>query len=146
VFAFPTRRDEAAPLVVPEALASGTPVVASTRGGIVDVIDRPMENGMLVTPGDTKGFADAIRLLHDDPALRERIAAAGIARVRANYTLDRMVDGTLEVYRLALEPKRRRQPRIRRRGPTVASVLAPGIGHYASLGHHAVMLARHVHL
>ena len=52
VFVFPTERDEAAPLILPQAMACGLPVIASARGGIPEVIDRPGENGLLVRGGE----------------------------------------------------------------------------------------------
>jgi hypothetical protein len=52
VFLFPTERDEAAPLVLPQAMACARPVVASRTGGITEVIGESSEYGMLIPPGD----------------------------------------------------------------------------------------------
>ena len=100
-FLFPTERDEAAPLVLPEAMACGLPVAASSVGGIVDVIDRPGENGLLLPPANVRALADAMTRLAQDEALRRRLGEAARERVLAQYTVERMTEGTLDVYRIA---------------------------------------------
>ena len=58
------------------------------------------ETGWLVPPGDADALAHAIRqALAASPAERERMAAAGQAHVRRNFTLDGMCSATLDVYR-----------------------------------------------
>jgi glycosyltransferase involved in cell wall biosynthesis len=102
IFLFPTQREEAAPLVLPQAMACELPAVASSIGGITEVIDQPGENGILVPPGDVAALRAAVAPLLQDGALRERMGRAARARVEAEYTIERMVDGTLAIYRLAL--------------------------------------------
>jgi glycogen synthase len=101
-FLFPTERDEAAPLVLPQAMACGLPVIASTRGGITEVIDRPGENGLLVPPGNLPALVDAATRVYEGEDLRARLAAGALARVRDAYTLERMVASTVTVYEVAL--------------------------------------------
>jgi glycosyltransferase involved in cell wall biosynthesis len=101
-FLFPTERDEAAPLVLPQAMACGLPVIASTRGGITEVIDRPGENGVLVPPGNLPALVDAATRMYEDEELRTRLAGGALARVRDAYTLERMVASTVAVYEVAL--------------------------------------------
>jgi glycosyltransferase involved in cell wall biosynthesis len=63
-----------------EALAMGTPVVATRVGGVPEII-RDGENGILVPAGDEAAFTDAVaRVLHDD-ALRLRLAEAAAPSV-----------------------------------------------------------------
>jgi len=100
-FLFPTERDEAAPLVLPQAMACGLPVVASRRGGIAEVIDKPGENGILVPPGDEAALATAVASLYGDEKLRSRLARGALLRVREAYTLERMVASTVAVYEVA---------------------------------------------
>jgi teichuronic acid biosynthesis glycosyltransferase TuaC len=52
-------RSEGMPLVVIESLATGTPVVASAVGAIPDLVE-PGRSGLLVTPGDVDGLAEAL--------------------------------------------------------------------------------------
>ncbi len=72
----PSRWPEPQGLVAMEAMAVGTPVVASAVGGLVDIV-RPEQNGLLVPAGDAPALAAALdRLLGDEP-LRHRLGAAG---------------------------------------------------------------------
>jgi colanic acid/amylovoran biosynthesis glycosyltransferase len=72
---------EAAPLVILEALAMGTPVVASKLGGIPEMLPDG-ENGYLVPPRDAGALADGIlRLLQNEQKARE-MGRAGQAWVR----------------------------------------------------------------
>ena len=57
-----------------EALAVGTPVVATAVGGVPEIV-RDRVNGLLVPPGDPASLARALRLLVEDDAVRERLAA-----------------------------------------------------------------------
>jgi rhamnosyl/mannosyltransferase len=102
-FLFPTVRDEAAPIVLLEAMASALPVVASRLGGMHEVVDRPGENGVLVAPGDPAAIALAARSLLADEQRRRRIGRGARARIEADYSLDRMVALTVEVYRIAAD-------------------------------------------
>jgi glycosyltransferase involved in cell wall biosynthesis len=68
------------PHSVLEALAVGTPVVATAVGGVPEVV-RDGENGLLVAPGDVDGLADAIRRVSGDERLRARLAAAAATSV-----------------------------------------------------------------
>jgi glycosyltransferase involved in cell wall biosynthesis len=74
VVVVPSRREPLG-LAAVEALACGTPVVASSVGGLTEVV-RDGENGLLVAPGDPVLVAAALRRLLD-PALRERLGTAG---------------------------------------------------------------------
>ena len=80
-----------------EAMAAGLPVIASRVGGLAEAVDD--ETGVLIAPGDTAALAAAITRLTADPALAERLGAAGAARVRARYTTVAMADATLALYR-----------------------------------------------
>lgn len=91
--------------IVPvEAMACGTPVVATAVGGQLDtVVDG--RTGVLVPAEDSAGAAEAdravgatVRRLLDDPALLARYAAQGRQRVLDRYTWDRVADGVARVY------------------------------------------------
>jgi glycosyltransferase involved in cell wall biosynthesis len=70
------------PHTVVEALAVGTPVIATAVGGIPEIV-RDGENGLLVPPGDPVALASAIERFFTDRALRERLAAATVPSVAA---------------------------------------------------------------
>jgi len=78
-------------------MACSRPIVATTAGGIPEVV-ADGETGLLVPPRDHRAMADAIQLLLGDPARRRAMGAAGLARVRARFTVERMVAGTADVY------------------------------------------------
>lgn len=76
-----------------EALAVGTPVVATSVGGVPEVVHDGV-NGLLVPAGSPDAFASALARLVDDAALRNRLAGAAAASV-AELSRDR-VYGELE--------------------------------------------------
>jgi glycosyltransferase involved in cell wall biosynthesis len=61
------------PHTVVEALAVGTPVIATAVGGVPELV-RDGSNGLLVPAGDAGALADAIRRLVAEPGLRGRLA------------------------------------------------------------------------
>ena len=81
------------PHTVVEALAVGTPVLATNAGGVAEVV-HDGENGLLVPIGDVTALADAMRRYFDDEALRDRLRA-GAAPSVAEYAPER-VFGRLE--------------------------------------------------
>ena len=60
------------PHTVVEALAVGTPVIATATGGVGEVV-QDVENGLLVPLGDSRALGDAIRRYFGDEALRRRL-------------------------------------------------------------------------
>jgi glycosyltransferase involved in cell wall biosynthesis len=86
------------PISLLEAMAAGRPVIATAVSGSSElVIDG--ETGMLVPPADPRALAAAIDALLRDRAAASAMAAAGRERVRANFSIDRMVGATAEIYR-----------------------------------------------
>jgi glycosyltransferase involved in cell wall biosynthesis len=90
VLVLPSRR-EGAPNVVLEAMAAGVAVVATAVSGTPELVRDGVE-ARLCPPRDPEALADAMLELGADPSLRARLAAAGAARVRAEFTLERMLD------------------------------------------------------
>jgi glycosyltransferase involved in cell wall biosynthesis len=83
-----------------EAMASGLPCIAADVGGNRDLVD-PGVTGLLVPRGDPHRLAEAMIRLADNPEMRISMGGEGALRAR-EYTLERMMDGTLSVYREAL--------------------------------------------
>jgi glycosyltransferase involved in cell wall biosynthesis len=102
IFLFPTMRQEAAPLVLPQAMACGVPVIASRIGGITEVIGESGEAGLLIPPGDERALVAGIEDLLANEEAQERLRHAARERVLAEYTLERMVERTLDVYQHAI--------------------------------------------
>jgi glycosyltransferase involved in cell wall biosynthesis len=87
---------DACPTTVLEAMASRRPVVATTTGGIVDMI-ADGENGLLVPPDDEDKLGEAMARLLDDPDLRARLAAGAQERVQ-RFTASAVAERLEDVY------------------------------------------------
>ena len=96
--------NEGTPVSAIEALASGTPVVATRVGGVPDVVTDGVD-GFLVEPGDTDAASERLATLAGDPGLRARFGAAGSATARDRYSVDRLVDDVDRLYRELLTSK-----------------------------------------
>ena len=104
-----TSNSEAMPLAVMEAMASGLPVVATRVGGVPDLIAHG-STGWLVEAGNIDGMASSIAQLCENPAERQRMGAAGRARMVAGFDLRNSVAATSDLLlRLAL---RQPQPAV----------------------------------
>jgi glycosyltransferase involved in cell wall biosynthesis len=96
VFLFPTLADNL-PNAILEALACGTPVVASDVGGVPDaVLDG--RNGLLAPVGDVVAFAEAIRSVLEDPERRLSYAAEARRSAEAHYDNAEQTRRFLELY------------------------------------------------
>lgn len=87
LFVNPTLRVEGMPVVLPEAMASGTAVVSSEIGGVPDLV-RHGELGLLVPPGDVEVLSREIARLLADPSERKSLAEAALSHVRENLTVE----------------------------------------------------------
>ena len=94
-------RSEGLPLSILEAMAAGLPVVASSVGGVPELVVEG-ETGLLVPPGDPHALAAAMERLLDDPALRRRLGAAGRTRVSEHFDLAVARRAHLDLYRALL--------------------------------------------
>jgi glycosyltransferase involved in cell wall biosynthesis len=74
------------PNAVVEALAVGVPVVASAVAAIPDLIIDG-QTGMLIAPDEPAQLADALETMLANPALRQRLADAGCAKVRREFDI-----------------------------------------------------------
>ena len=95
VFVFPTRADTL-PLVVLEAMASGTPVLSTRVGGIPFQLEGGC--GLIVAPGDPEALALAADDLIEDSEARRAMAVAARERVLAEFRWEAAADKTLAVY------------------------------------------------
>ena len=81
-----------------DAMACGKPIVATTAGGMPEVV-ADGRTGILVPPRDHETMAAAIVKLLTEETARAEMGAAGLARVRTLFSAERMVQDTLAVYR-----------------------------------------------
>lgn len=107
LFVLSSTSGEGSPAVLKEAMAAGTPVVATALDGIEEILE-DAHHGLLVPPGDAPGLARAMVVLARDAALRAGYSAAARKRV-LEFTADRMVERTAQVYR-SIEQSSRSAP------------------------------------
>lgn len=81
-----------------ETMAAGRPVVAAAHGGALDIVEDGV-CGRLVPPERPDALAEALLGILASPDRGRAMGAAGRERVRTRFTVDRMVDETLAVYR-----------------------------------------------
>ena len=101
-----TSRNEGTPLTLIEAMANARPVIATTVGGVVDLLgkvaqDEPFticERGIGVPPGDVDAFAAGLRRLIDDQPLRDELGRRGFEFVAHNYCKERLLDDIKNLY------------------------------------------------
>lgn len=91
-----TSKTESFSLVTLEALANGTPCVASAVGGILDIV-RDGENGMLFPAGDVRAMVDAIRQVSAPSPFRDALVSKGRHTVE-RFTWDEVAASYERVY------------------------------------------------
>ncbi|MBI5231246.1 MAG: glycosyltransferase family 4 protein [Coriobacteriales bacterium] len=92
-------------LVLAEAQAAGTPIVATRAGGAAEVVEEDV-TALVVEPGDPGALGDAIAQVLSQPHLRHVLGDAGRKRAIELFDPDRMVTETLAVYEDAIaDPK-----------------------------------------
>ena len=96
VFCAPSLHGESFGVVLLEAMAAGTPVVASDISGYRDVARQGRE-AVLVPGGDPAALADGLRSVLDDPTLAGRLVDAGAARA-ARFSMDRLAARYVDLY------------------------------------------------
>ncbi len=85
-------------LSLAEAMASGTPVVATDVGGVSSLVKNG-DTGLLVRSKDTDAFRDAMLLLINDTELKERLVKGARRLVERHFSLDHMADKVEKLYR-----------------------------------------------
>ena len=102
---------EGSPNAVIEASHLGVPVVATMGGGTSDAIIHG-ETGFLAGVSDADGLAAAVLKVLGDSGLRERMKAAGPHFIASAFSLDEMVDLTVEVYNRLFEDNPREPTQV----------------------------------
>jgi glycosyltransferase involved in cell wall biosynthesis len=91
-----------------EAMACGTPLVATSGGALPEVVGRDGETALLVPPGDSEALATRIRWALGRSDLRQTVGQAGRNRVVDHWSWRHTAERTVEQYRIRLEGRSRR--------------------------------------
>jgi lipopolysaccharide heptosyltransferase II len=97
VLVLATITQEAFGRVILEAQAAGVPVVATSVGGVVDIIEDG-KTGLLVLPKDTDAMAREVMRVLKDRQLALRLVEAARKKLKEEFTLDQMASRTIRVY------------------------------------------------
>jgi phosphatidylinositol alpha-mannosyltransferase len=109
VFCAPSLGGESFGVVLVEAMAAGTTVVASSLDGYRNVATDGVDS-LLVEPGDVDGLAGALRSAVGDPARSAALRAAGVQRAET-FAMSSLADRYVGIYeRLAIPGRAGRQP------------------------------------
>ncbi|MGH3631020.1 MAG: glycosyltransferase family 4 protein, partial [Sciscionella sp.] len=93
-----------------EAAAAGAPLVASTAGGLGEIV-LDGRTGASFAPADVAGLATAVRGVLDDPVAATKRSKAARARLRTDFAWPRIAEHTLAVYRASNKGEHRPLPR-----------------------------------
>ncbi|MFC6062155.1 glycosyltransferase family 4 protein [Streptomyces ochraceiscleroticus] len=107
-----------------EAMATGTPLLATTGGAIPEVAGPDGETCLAVPPGDAGALAAGLNRLLGDAELRRRLGTAGRARVLARFTWRQAAIGTAERYREAIAARAAHRPAAAATTPATAPASA----------------------
>ncbi|MBV9354011.1 MAG: glycosyltransferase [Chloroflexi bacterium] len=92
-----TSRNEGSPVVMIEALAAERPVVSTAVGGVAEVVVDG-QTGLTIAPNRPDQLAAAVLRLLDDPALAQRLAAAGRRHVYPRFDRQRLIQDVRQLY------------------------------------------------
>jgi glycosyltransferase involved in cell wall biosynthesis len=92
---------EGLPMVLLEAAGCRVPAVATSVGGVSEIITHGM-NGFLVSPGDSAALARRVLELLSDPALRVRMGVAGHNIVKEKFSPARIAESLQNTYEHAV--------------------------------------------
>jgi glycosyltransferase involved in cell wall biosynthesis len=95
---------EGMPVALLEAMAAGLPVVATSVGGVPEVV-LDGETGFLVPPGNPEALGQAILALYEQPELRIHMGLAGKQRVQNCFSSETVTRNLELIYQELLEEK-----------------------------------------
>jgi glycosyltransferase involved in cell wall biosynthesis len=102
LFILPSYSNEATSQVIPQAMSMGIPVIATSAGGIWEVV-KDGETGKLVPPRDAPALSEAIFWAYQNREETRKMARKARELVLKDFTLARMIEKTGNVYRELLD-------------------------------------------
>jgi len=102
IFVYPSY-SEGMPMAVIEAMASGLPVVASTAGGLPDLVQDGV-NGLLVEPGQPEQLAAALQKLMTNPNLRRSMQEQSARLAAAQFDIEQHMERLIGIYACCVRP------------------------------------------
>jgi glycosyltransferase involved in cell wall biosynthesis len=101
-----TSHNEGTPLTLIEAMANARPVVATSVGGVVDLLGDVVEDGpyqvcrrgIAVDAGDEEAFVSALSRIIRDRSLRQELGDRGLEFVEVNYSKERLFEDIKNLY------------------------------------------------
>jgi rhamnosyl/mannosyltransferase len=107
LFVLPSNnRAEAFGIVLIEAMACGLPLISTELGTGTSFVNQHEQTGLVVPPNDPPAMAAAINRILGDDALRRRMGAAALARVRSEFEVTIMAARMLALYEDVLSTKK----------------------------------------
>jgi glycosyltransferase involved in cell wall biosynthesis len=103
VFALPSH-SEGSPNVLLEAMAANLPIVATTVGGVPEMVANN-ESALLIQPNDPASLAAAISNLLTDKVLAQRLTRKAAALVDTRFTPDNYARSLIEIYRAVINTR-----------------------------------------
>jgi glycosyltransferase involved in cell wall biosynthesis len=88
---------ETLPTVVQQAMAARLPVVSTAVGGVPDIVENE-RTGLLVSPGDVQGLADALLRVLRNRALADSLAREARAYAEENFHASAVARRVMDVY------------------------------------------------
>lgn len=96
IFCLPSR-SEALPYSLVEAGFAGLPVIATSVGGIPEIVESGI-SGSLIPPEDPEALLSSLVLFYDNPRMRDRLGASLKKSVEEKFSFEKMVNDTIELY------------------------------------------------
>jgi len=101
VLVLPSLKNEATSQVIPQAMLCEIPVVASTAGGLTEIV-RDGVTGLSVSPGDVPALAQALSRILQDRTATEKMVANGKELALREFTFAGMIQKTVDAYYQAI--------------------------------------------
>lgn len=96
IFVMPSRKEGFGYRAL-EAMAMGIPVIASSAGGLMDVV-HDEETGLLFKPEDPEQMASKIEYLMGHPDIMKQMGVKGRKLIESQFSADQMVENIIEIY------------------------------------------------